>query len=116
MSVEKITDSPTASPGVRCRDLLCRWRETTRLLREWKDSEFPIGSMVYVDCPRYRGYGLVTADSECRDENLPVRLENGNVWWYPVDACTRIRDMKSLPRYARRIKLEFHGIYGLQAA
>lgn len=116
MSDPNVIEQPKASPVVARSDLLCRWREMTRLLREWKDSEFPIGSMVYVDCPRYQGYGLVTADSGCRDENLPVRLENGNVWWYPVDACTRIRDMKSLPRYARRIKLEFHGIYGLQAA
>lgn len=110
-------DNQTANAnGVGISDVLCRWRELTRYIREWKDMEFPIGAVVYVNCPQYKGYGIVSADSDCRDDKLPVRLQNGNTWWYPVESCTRTKEMKQLPRYARRMKLEFHGIYGLKAA
>ena len=113
--IETCNQVPEAMP-VGIKDLLGRWHELTRLIREWKDSEFPIGAVVYVDCAQYKGHGIVSADRDCRDDRLPVRLQNGNVWWYPVEACTRIKDMKALPRYARRMKLEFHGVFGMKAA
>ena len=107
------SQQPEGQGAVRSGDLLCRWRELTKVIQERKAALFPVGAIVYVECPQYNGYGIATADSDCRDDLLPVKLENGNVWWYPMECCQRITDLTILPRYARRMKLQFHG---LQAA
>ena len=96
--------------AVGSKELLCRWRELTNAIQDWKAAAFPVGAIVYVECPQYNGYGIATADRDCRTDRLSVKLENGNVWWYPLECCQRITDLTILPRYARRMKLNFHGI------
>lgn len=51
---------------------------------------FPLSSVVAVACPQYTGPGIVTMEDGCPPDKVPVRLENGNVWWYPVEACKRV--------------------------
>lgn len=95
---------------------LGRWREMEQSIREWKRKAFPHRCIVKVNCDRYKGYGVVIASSECETDKLAVMLENGNTWWYPVEACTRADDMKQVPAYARRQKLKLHGVWKLKAA
>lgn len=116
MSDQHVTDSPAATPVVACSDLLSRWSEMTNSIREWKRTAFPHRCIVKVNAPSYKGYGIVMATGECDTDKLPVMLENGNTWWYPVEGCERITDMKQVPAYARRQKLKLHGCYKLKAA
>lgn len=64
-----------------------------RLLREniktQKQIEFPGGCGVFVSCPRYTGSGMVVHMDDCPPDQLSVLLENGNVWYYPIEACKR---------------------------
>lgn len=57
-------------------------------IEAFKNQQFPIGSNVWVDSSRYIGPGVVTSDPDCPPlHQLAVRLENGNVWWYPLEDC-----------------------------
>ena len=113
---QMLSDKQTAPLGVVFSDLLGRWREMTNSIREWKRTAFPHRSIVKVNAPSYKGYGIVMATGECDTDKLAVMLENGNTWWYPVESCERIADMKQVPAYARRQKLKLHGCYKLKAA
>ncbi len=62
-----------------------RYQAARRELQEYKDREFPRGQAVHVDTGRYRGPGSVAARGECPPDQVAVLLENGNVWWYPID-------------------------------
>ncbi len=48
---------------------------------------FPLHKPVIVNCPRYRGHGVRVPDHGEPPEQIAVRLENGNVWWYPIENC-----------------------------
>lgn len=50
---------------------------------------------------------FATGRSDCPPELLPVLLENGNTWWYPLEACSRARNLKLLPAYVRREKAKY---------
>lgn len=63
---------------------------------------FPTGSAVTVDAPSYHGAGFVASDGDCPVHKLPVRLENGNVWWYPLVACTPNAQAEPLPPDSER--------------
>lgn len=62
-----------------------RYHAARRELQEYKEREFGKGMRVRVDSGRYRGPGSVVADSQCPPDQVAVQLENGNVWWYPID-------------------------------
>jgi hypothetical protein len=68
-------------------ELLIKYCVAKNELTEWKDKTFPIGSKVYVNAPRYIGDGIVAKDSMCPMTQLPVKLENGNIWWYSLETC-----------------------------
>ena len=70
------------------------WREASKALKAWRALEFPSGTVVKVNCPRFTGQGIVDSQSEVAADLLAVRLENGNVWWYPVEACSVVTDAK----------------------
>lgn len=59
-------------------------------LLKLKNKMFPSGQRVMVDCERYRGEGTVVMEDGTPPENLAVKLENGNVWYYPVHHCKPI--------------------------
>lgn len=64
-----------------------RYRDSVKALNEYRYSMFPKGKKVYVDADSYRGPGVVARDSDCFPDRLPVLLDNGNTWWYPIDRC-----------------------------
>lgn len=57
-------------------------------LTDWKAKHFQPGTEVLVNCDRYVGKGVVV-EEECRPLMIPVRIENGNVWHYPIKNCRR---------------------------
>lgn len=61
-------------------------REQCELIRAQKNATFPINSVVAVDSESFHGVGLVT-NSDCPLEQLPVLVQSGNVWWYPLEDC-----------------------------
>lgn len=70
------------------KELVDSFREASADLLLVKAQTFPVRSWVQVSCPgRYVGPGQVMQDSEPADQ-LAVRLDNGNTWWYPIEACT----------------------------
>ena len=62
-----------------------RYHAALRDLQEYKDREFPMGQSVHVSTGRYHGPGIVVANGQCPPDQVAVLLENGNVWWYPID-------------------------------
>lgn len=70
--------------------LAVEWRSIGNRLRDYKNHRFQVGSKVRVNNPRFVGVGIVAFDADCQPDNLAVCLENGNVWWYPIEDCTRI--------------------------
>ena len=64
-----------------------RYRNSVKALNEYRDDMFPKGEKVHVDTDRYRGPGIASRDSGCPPDQLPVLLENGNTWWYPIERC-----------------------------
>ncbi len=85
-----------------------------RTLREASASMrrcFPHGTILDVDAPTFHGIGIVDwRDYVGPADNLPVRLENGNVWWYHVAHCEPRRSVKNLPPSIRRTRLRMAGI------
>lgn len=74
------------------RARLAAFRKAAERLKEARDAEFKAGRAVRVN--RESGhhlYGLVTTNDGCPLDQLAVRLENGNVWWYPLDDCHAMR-------------------------
>jgi hypothetical protein len=57
-------------------------------LNDWKAKHFQPGTEVLVNCERYVGTGVVVGD-ECLPLAIPVRIENNNVWHYPIKSCRR---------------------------
>lgn len=68
-------------------DLVERYNAARLELLAMKAKLFPIRSRVRVDCAQYRGFGIVQADGNNPDDMIAVRLENHNVWWYPILDC-----------------------------
>jgi len=84
--------------------LINNFREASIALRAWKVKTFPHGQIVRVDCKgRYEGYGIVERQDEPPDK-LAVRLENGNVWWYPLDDCVKAEPSALLPLWLKPVK------------
>lgn len=82
-----MTPTP-AMTAVELSDLLIRYRVERNSLEQHKAKTFPCGTPVVVSCPRYRGPGIASHSDGCPADQLPVRLPNDNVWWYPLEACS----------------------------
>ena len=54
-------------------------------LREYADHHFPVGSVVVVVNPRFRGSGIVVSYENCPADHLAVLVESGNYWFYHLD-------------------------------
>lgn len=74
------------------RALLPDLRKIVSKFAVWKVQAYPRGARVKVDCARYCGTGEVAYDvtEACPIDHLAVKLENGNVWWYPIENCEKI--------------------------
>lgn len=85
--------------------LMTRLRSYERVrdsLREARDVEFKPGRSVRVINERYHGYGMIVADDSCPLDQIAVQLENGNVWWYPVEDCS-IANRDSCPPWLQQL-------------
>ena len=72
-------------------------------------AHFPRLCFVKVNNARYHGYGMVEGASE-QAPKLAVLLPNGNTWWYEMDTCEVIKDLKQVPQEMRRIKMRYRGL------
>jgi len=74
-------------------------------LRTLSESMFPQGAVVKVNClGRFNGQAIVSGQSTNPAE-LPCRLENNNVWWYPMETIHRVASMRQWEPWIRRAKL-----------
>jgi hypothetical protein len=71
-------------------------------LQEARHREFPIGRGVRVVHERYNGYGMIVEDGGCPVDQLAVKLENGNTWWYPLDSCS-LANRDTCPPWLQRL-------------
>lgn len=104
LELDKATD-----PVDPLHEAVRMYREVRSKVAELKAERFKVGDPVKVDCSRFQGWGRVAffgGDSLEYDE-LPVVLENGNTWHYPVDACEPAAEdahpmIQRCPNYAKR--------------
>lgn len=79
---------------------VCQW------LRAYSESRFPRDSVVRVDNPKFKGYGVVVAHDECPPDCLPVVVESGNAWFYELETISfREPRINRWPRWIRDLKL-----------
>ena len=79
-----------------------RFREARNRLIEAKEASYPQWYVVRVDNPRYHGIGIVSRQSECPEDRLPVLLSNGNIWWYELETITElVSDPAQWPTWIR---------------
>lgn len=65
-------------------------KEYENLILEYKEKNFPFGCKVMVNADRYVGPGVVNRyTSDLPINKIPVKLENGNTWYYLVECCER---------------------------
>lgn len=84
------------------------YRAAREALLSHRFNHLKFRTLVRVNAPRYRGLGVVQADSSCPADEVPVLLGNGNTWWYPVE-CVAPSD-EPVPRELRHRVLESAGI------
>lgn len=93
-NAEKQRDAIWSRDGSKLASVV--FREVSRQLLSYKDKYFPLGAIVQVDtsgwenvdCSHYKGFGVsVGKCSECPPDKLAVRVESGNVWYYPLECC-----------------------------
>lgn len=88
------------------------WRERCDEMRREKLAAFPNGSLVSVNSDRFHGVGIVTHDEGCPIDSLAVRVENENIWWYPIGDCQPYHG--NMPSWTRRY-FRRHGMRKIQA-
>ena len=89
--------------------LMSRYRQfqtAKERLIEACQREFPLGRGVRVAHERFNGYGMIVADDSCPVDQLAVKLENGNTWWYPLDCCSLANRDTCPPWLQRLMKFE----------
>ena len=70
-------------------NLLKSYIELRDKLSETVNTMYPIGCVVEVENPRYKGQGIVTGRGDCPLGKLAVRLSNGNTWWYELETIKK---------------------------
>lgn len=80
-------------------DVIDLFRTLSTGLNDYKNKFFPVGSEVRVECSQFKGFGFVSRQDGCPPDRLPVRLENGNTWQYPIEACQAPGFDSGLPRW-----------------
>jgi len=88
------------------KELVAAYKLASKKLKAWREEHRPLRSVVYVECEKYKGFGIVNHDDH-PTEYLSVRLENGNTWWYPIektfDAGRRMCDWPTWIKREKRI-------------
>lgn len=88
-------------------ELLKTRLEAFRKYRDWlkeaRDAEFKIGKPVRVRRDSGQDlHGLIAYDESCPLTQLPVKLENGNTWWYELADCYNVR-RDDCPAWLQRV-------------
>lgn len=65
--------------------LVANYDRAAKKLLDYKASELPPNTVVYVECDQYTGYGISVLNDGVKPNQIAVKLENGNTWWYPVE-------------------------------
>lgn len=65
------------------------FKEAKFALETYRLEMYPAGQEVEVASMNYNGPGIVQYSDNpyCPVDMLPVRLSNGNVWWYDLIKC-----------------------------
>ncbi len=98
----------------RLKALSIRQAEVEQEYLEISVLHFSPGTVVAVDHERYHGQGIVTRQSCCPFWKLPVRLENGNVWWYETETATPVTDYSKFEPWIKRSKRRSAGRKGAE--
>lgn len=85
------------------KELVERYTSIRDKLIDWRRDNFPVRSVVYVECDQYTGFGIVERDG-AEPHQLAVRLENGNTWWYPVEKTMLAHRPGDWPSWIKREK------------
>jgi hypothetical protein len=65
------------------------YRLATARMLAFRSKMFTAGMKVSVDSRTYNGLGIVARiGSDVPPDKVPVTLENGNTWWYPIEDVT----------------------------
>lgn len=81
---------------------LRQYQTAKERLTEARQREFPVGRGVRVVHERYNGYGMIVEDDGCPVDQLAVKLENGNTWWYSLDSCS-LANRDTCPPWLQRL-------------
>ena len=113
-----MTEPETATSHVtaadRFHETLRDFRKTKLLLQQLRTGLFPQGSVVRIGDVQFCQLAIVFYDEDCPPDQLPLLMESGNVWWYPIEQCNRIREPRLWPRWIRQRKLPRALITGKQ--
>lgn len=81
------------------------WRVVSARIEDFKRTNFPHGTPVYCTAPSFKGHGISMGKSDgARPDQLPVLLENGNTWHYPIEEIHRLKLRSECPRWIWRFK------------
>jgi len=75
----------TATERLEINETVRSFLAAERQLLAVRQRFFPQGKPVMVRSGRYDGPGVVDHDGMCHLACVPVRVPNGNLWYYPVD-------------------------------
>jgi hypothetical protein len=84
----------TATERLDIRGMVSSFLTAERQLLSVRQRFFPRGRPVMVRSERYTGPGVVDNDGLCHLTCVPVRIPNGNVWYYPVDCVEPVDDVE----------------------
>lgn len=116
MSDDRTTGNEAVQPaglpavtGSGVGDMIRAYHEIEAKLMAYRRCHFRHRGFVKVDCSQFHGYGFAVLSSDVPPDRVAVHLENGNTWWYPIDAVVSVTDLQEVPRSVRRQKLRYHG-------
>lgn len=78
-------------------------------LYDFQAKHFPRNCFVKVNNPRYHGFGMFVGGCNEPDK-ITVKLPNGNDWWYELNTCEVVTDLRLVPQEMRRIKMRYRGL------
>lgn len=69
-------------------------------LYDFQAKHFPRNCFVKVNNPRYHGFGMFVGGCNEPDK-ITVKLPNGNDWWYELNTCEVVTDLRLVLRRRR---------------
>lgn len=85
------------------KELVAKFEAAQGKLEAYKQEHFPPGTVVYVECDQYKGFGVARDDSP--PKQVAVMLENGNTWWYAITTVCIAPKPGHWPGWIKRMKI-----------